>query len=337
MNAVLSRLDALGEEISLDRFDLGESPSCVILTPRFRASRHVVALLIPNGEVEPTVVVKMPRLSGDDEGIAREARVLTSLRQRCPDADGSVPEVVACADGDRPVLIETALRGRLMTPAMVRANLTRCIDDVVSWLMCLPRDKNTDGSFGRLIAEPLARFSESFPAGAREHELVARTLDVVEPLRDASVPRVFEHGDLSHPNLILRPSAGIGVVDWELAEEDGFPLHDLAFFLTFATFAVRRSPARVGYVDAFGDAFFARSGWARSRVIAYADGLQLNRGLLTPLFVACWARYTAGLAIRIADDRAGLDEGGAAWVRENRYYRLWSHTLENLEDLNWER
>jgi aminoglycoside phosphotransferase (APT) family kinase protein len=147
---------------------------------------------------------------------------------------------------------------------------------------------------------------------------VARTLDVVEPLRDASVPRVFEHGDLSHPNLILRPSAGIGVVDWELAEEDGFPLHDLAFFLTFATFAVRRSPARVGYVDAFGDAFFARSGWARSRVIAYADGLQLN-------------------AIRIADDRACLDEGGAAWVRENRYYRLWSHTLENLEDLNWER
>ena len=43
------------------------------------------------------------------------------------------------------------------------------------------------------------------------------------------------------------------------------------------------------------------------------------------------------LAVRIVDDRSRLDEDGAAWVRHNRYYRLWSHTLENLEDLAWAR
>jgi hypothetical protein len=59
--------------------------------------------------------------------------------------------------------------------------------------------------------------------------------------------------------------------------------------------------------------------------------------LLTPLFVACWARYTAGLAVRIADDGARLDGDSAEWVRDNRYYRLWSHTLENVERLDWQR
>jgi hypothetical protein len=63
----------------------------------------------------------------------------------------------------------------------------------------------------------------------------------------------------------------------------------------------------------------------------------LDKAVLAPLFLACWARYTAGLAVRIADDRSGLDEDGATWVRHNRYYRLWSHALENLGDLAWAR
>ena len=336
MNAVLSRLQELGEQLPHD-FDLGANPSCVFLTPRFRTSRHVVALVIPTGGIEPSLIVKLPRLPGDVEGIMREARVLTSLRERYPETNGSVPEVIGLADGHRPALVETALSGRLMTRAMVRQDPSRCVDGVVTWLMGLPRDTSAGGAFERLIAEPLASFSESFPEAASERDLVNRTLQVVEPLRQAFAPSVFEHGDLSHPNLIVRPSGGVGVVDWELAEEQGFPLHDLAFFLTFATLALRRSPAEVEYVDAFSDAFFGRSGWARSRMLAYADGIELERALLTPLFVACWARYTAGLAVRIADDRARLDGDGAEWVRDNRYYRLWSHTLENVERLDWER
>jgi hypothetical protein len=56
-----------------------------------------------------------------------------------------------------------------------------------------------------------------------------------------------------------------------------------------------------------------------------------------PLFVACWVRYAAGLTVRIAGDGPGLDEEGVGWVRENRYYRLWVHTLENLDRLAWGR
>ena len=337
MNAILSRVEALRGDGRLERFALGKSPSCVLLTPRFRTSRHVVALLIPTGAGEPKLVVKVPRLPGDDDGITHEARVLTSLRKRSPTASESIPEVVACEDGDRPVLVETALVGPPMTRRMLRADPVRCIDTVVSWLMSLPRSDRGGTSFDRLIVEPLSAFSESFPEAAGERDLVSRTLEIVQPLRDASLPRVFEHGDLSNPNLILLSSGRVGVVDWELAEEEGFPLHDLSFFLAFATFALRRTPTPEDYVAAFGDTFFGRAGWARSRVLAYADRLELDGPVLAPLFLACWARYTAGLAVRIADDRSGLDEDGAAWVRHNRYYRLWSHTLENLGDLAWAR
>jgi aminoglycoside phosphotransferase len=337
VNAILSRVETLRGEGRLEGFALGKSPSCVLLTPRFRTSRHVVVLLIPSGAGEPKLVVKVPRLPGDGDGIAHEARVLTSLRERSAAASESIPKVVAYEDGDHPVLVETALVGQPMTRRVLRADPVRCTDTVVSWLMSLPRSDRDGTSFDRLIVEPLRAFSESFPEAAGERDLVSRTLEIVEPLRDTSLPRVFEHGDLSNPNLILLSSGRVGVVDWELAEEEGFPLHDLSFFLAFATSALRRTPTVEEYVAAFRDAFFGRAGWARSRVLAYADRLELDTAVLAPLFLACWARYTAGLAVRIADDRSGLDEAGATWVRHNRYYRLWSHALENLGDLAWAR
>jgi aminoglycoside phosphotransferase len=333
VNAILSRVETLRGEGRLEGFALGKSPSCVLLTPRFRTSRHVVVLLIPSGAGEPKLVVKVPRLPGDGDGIAHEARVLTSLRERSAAASESIPEVVAYEDGDHPVLVETALVGQPMTRRVLRADPVRCTDTVVSWLMSLPRSDRDGTSFDRLIVEPLRAFSEA----AGERDLVSRTLEIVEALRDTSLPRVFEHGDLSNPNLILLSSGRVGVVDWELAEEEGFPLHDLSFFLAFATSALRRTPTVEEYVAAFRDAFFGRAGWARSRVLAYADRLELDTAVLAPLFLACWARYTAGLAVRIADDRSGLDEAGATWVRHNRYYRLWSHALENLGDLAWAR
>ena len=339
MNAILTGVDSLRERFELDGFGVGEGASCVILTPRFRTSRHVIGLLIPSGASEPELVVKMPRLHGDAAGIAREAAVLTALREAWPHAEETVPRVVALANGDRPMLVETALPGPLFTPAMVRDSPSRCIDAVVGWLIALPTTRRNDGegSYQRLLDEPLALLADSFPPRAPERELVARTLELVEPLRGGDVPRVFEHGDLSHPNLIWLEGDRVGVVDWELAEEDGFPLHDLAFFLAFATFALRRPRTPEEHVAAFHDAFFASGGWSRARVTAYAEKFELARPLLPPLFVACWARHTARLALGIAGGRPGLSEVDAAWVRQSRYYALWRHTITHADKVAWGR
>jgi aminoglycoside phosphotransferase len=298
-----------------------------------------VGLLIPTGAVEPTLVVKMPRLAGDLEGIAREAAMLNFLREACPNASETVPRVLAFEAGERPVLVETALAGPLVTPPMLRAAPSRYVDAVVRWLLTLSAAGRNDGaqpSYRRLLEEPLQLLEAWFPPPGPEAELVARTLELTEPLREAGLPGLLEHGDLSHPNLIWLAGSRVGVVDWELGEEQGLPLHDLVFFLTYATFALRRARTADERVAAFHDAFFARGGWARARVAAYARELALEPELLTPLFVSCWARSVARLAVRIATEDAGpMSEEATAWIRGNRYHALWRHTIAHADALAW--
>jgi hypothetical protein len=64
---------------------------------------------------------------------------------------------------------------------------------------------------------------------------------------------------------------------------------------------------------------------------------ELDEAVLTPLFVACWARYTARLARRIAGGPAGLSERAAAWMRGNRYHALWRHTIAHADEVAWRR
>jgi aminoglycoside phosphotransferase len=338
VNAILSRVDALRDRFDLDGFGIEDGASCVILTPRFRTSRHVVGLLFPKGAVAPALVVKVPRLRADGEGIEREAAVLRSLREACPSLRGTVPRVVALADGDRPLLVETAVTGPALSPRMLRAAPSRCIDAVLGWLIALSatRKRGDQASYERLLAEPLAFLAESFPPRAPERDLVVRTLDLVEPLRGLEVPRVLEHGDLAHPNLIWSEGR-VGVVDWELADEEGLPVQDAVFFLTYATFALRRPRTDEERLAAFHDAFFAEEGWAKAKVTAYRRELALDEQALTPLFAACWARYTARLVLRIAAEGPGLTDEAVAWVRQNRFYALWSHTVAHSNELVWPR
>jgi len=314
-----------------------ERASCILLTPRFRTSRHVVGLLVPEGAVEPKLVLKMPRVPGDSGGLAREAAVLRAVHEAWPDGSKTVPRIVVFEQGDRPVLVETALAGRLLTPAMFRREPTRYVDAIVAWLIGLSATRRNGlepGWYERLLERPLNDLSESLPLPA--DDLVKRTLELVEPLREAEIPAVVEHGDLSYPNLIWSGENRVGVVDWELAEEHGLPLQDLAYFLTFATFALRRPADTTAQVAAFHDAFFAKGGWARARVEVYARELALDRELLTPLFVSCWARSVARLVDRIGgEESAPVSEETAAWIQRNRYYALWRHAIAHADGLVW--
>jgi aminoglycoside phosphotransferase (APT) family kinase protein len=316
-----------------------ERASCILLTPRFRTSRHVVGLLVPEGAVEPTLVLKMPRVPGDSGGLAREAAVLKAIQEASPDISKTVPRLVAFEEGARPLLVETALPGRLLKPAMLRGEPARYLDAVVAWLIGLAATHQNGiepGWYERMLERPLNDLAESLRLPTGEVDLVKRTLELVEPLREAEIPGVVEHGDLSHPNLIWTGENHVGVVDWELAEEHGFPLHDLAYFLTYVTFALRRATETTAQVAAFHDAFFAGGGWARARVEAYARDLALDRTLLTPLFVSCWARSVVRLVDRIGGEAAApMSDEAVAWIQENRYYALWRHSIAHADRLVW--
>ena len=163
------------------------------------------------------------------------------------------------------------------------------------------------------------------------------TWELVSPLRDMALPLAFEHGDLSHPNIMLLKDGRPGVVDWELAEPHGLPAYDLFFFLTYVAFASHNARKRGDHLAAFQAAFFGRAAWARPYVAAYARRLQLPAHALTPLFVLTWARYMTSQLMRLDGGRSEgrLATETAGWLRANRYYALWRYAVANAQALVW--
>jgi aminoglycoside phosphotransferase len=344
MNSIVTFLESNRQRFDLERYGAASHLSCVMLTPRFRASSHVVFLVLAGGKPDPVLVAKVPRLTSAIAAIEREVANLRAIDVARPDWLDSIPRVVAYEEcHGRPVLVETALIGHLMDPTTVRRDLAGCCAAVSAWLCDTERSHlgeiAGDASwYERLVERPLRHFGDVFPLSTDEMRLMERTWALMEPLRGTSLPVVVEHGDLSHPNIILREHGGVGVVDWELADVNGVPACDLYFFLVYAAFALSKARASGDYVSSFHTAFFGRTAWARPYVTAYAEALQLSLHLLTPLFVLCWARYTVGLLRRLGGAGVmehAVDGTTAAWLRTNRYYALWRHAVDHVDELDW--
>src|SRR5512141_1974117 len=127
MNMVSEHLAENRQRLELDRYDVPTRLSCVLVTPRFRASRHVVFLVLPEGQAEPVLVAKVPRLAGMNQGVEREAANLRTAQASRPRGFDSIPRLVAYESyRGQPLLVETALRGPLMDPGRVRADLPGC-------------------------------------------------------------------------------------------------------------------------------------------------------------------------------------------------------------------
>jgi aminoglycoside phosphotransferase (APT) family kinase protein len=229
-----------------------------------------------------------------------------------------------------------------MTPALVRRQPQACIEAVLTWLIDLHIATSQDHGdaqdwFACLVEHPLNYFESMFPLSDEEKRLLDQTRALIAPLRNAEVTTVFEHGDLSAPNILLAARDGLGVVDWELAEPQGLPALDLFFFLTFIAFARRRTRKQTDYLVAFHEAFFGPGAWAWPYVRRYATKLHLSSEVLKPLFIVCWSRYVTNIVLRLHDfgAREGLEEETAVWLRTNRYYTLWRHTVQHVQELHW--
>jgi len=156
-------------------------------------------------------------------------------------------------------------------------------------------------------------------------------------LQSADFPLVFEHGDFSSPNILMRPSGDVGVVDWELAEPRGLPAVDLFFFLAYSAFARNRAETPEDCLVAFHEAFFGPQAWAQEYIARYRRILRLPTASLKPLFIACWSRYVASFLARLNDLGAGPrevpDQETAMWLRNNRYFHLWRHAVKHADEL----
>lgn len=348
MNSILNYLEENWRRFGLQRYGSPRQMTSLIVTPRFQASGHVVFLILPQDRPQPVLVAKVPRLAGEGETLVREVANLRAVQNSRDGGFDSVPRVIAFEQQwDRPVLIETALAGAPLDPPTVRADSAAACRLVVDWLMDLQNATRIipgprDDWFERLVAQPLTYLEENLKLTGDERDCLQRTRELVEPLAALDIPLVVEHGDLSHPNLILRANGRqappeIGVVDWELADIQGLPACDLFFFLTYVAFARHKTRQSGRYVEAFDNAFFGGGAWATSYLRHYTERLDLPPQAMPPLFVLTWVRYLVGLLVRldVTTSAGAVDEETAAWLRQNRYYALWRRGLEQLHNINW--
>ena len=344
MNTVVSFLAKHWQRLPLKGFGALPHLSSIMVTPRFRASAHVIFFILAKGGADLLLVVKIPRLPGDTRHLDREVANLRLVHTARTGGFDSIPRVVAYEDyEDSRLLIETALAGQTMSPTLVRRQPKACIQTVLAWLieLHLATAKCSDdvANWYTCLAErPLDRFETAFPLDAEETRLISRTRQLAAPLHDARVPLVFEHGDLSSPNILLQQDGRPGIVDWELAEPQGLPAVDLFFFLTYVALAQQRARKLRDDLAAFHQAFFGSTAWARPHLVRYAERLQLPPRMLRALFVLCWSRYMTNLVMRLhnpygAEER--LAQETVAWLRTNRYYALWRHTVAHAGELHW--
>ncbi|WP_264668239.1 aminoglycoside phosphotransferase family protein [Arthrobacter sp. VKM Ac-2550] len=333
MNLIDHVLHERYQEFGLDRHGIGRDWTSVLLTPQFVTSRHVVALIYPAGELRARLVVKVPRQPGDNKGVQREADMLRTLQSLHSGNVAGIPEVVAAVDvGDHTVLVETAVHGLQLDPDRVAtdvADAQRAGNEFVALLPTTrPASANTDW-YGRTVAQPLQALANLVPSEPEVASLVERTHQLLSPLRSVQLPAVFEHADLSHPNIFIQSDGSLQVVDWERSSIDGLPGHDLVFYLQYVGESAVKAFAREQQVEAF-DAAFGPSGWALAPVRNELRRREVDPDLLPALVIATWARSAATLAYRLDGPQSrGQSE---AQVRDavvnDRDYWLWRHAVE---------
>jgi len=345
ISSMLAFIQNNRERLGLDNYGLPEELSALVITPRFRSSSHVLFAIFPEGKSRPVLVVKVPRMKGESPSINREATNLRTVQSSRLQGFESIPSVVALEEvWDRPILVETALVGEPMDPPTIRRNPKGCCIALMEWLIdvqlatCVTPDPDRIW-FEKLVKEPFEYMREKFPISEQEEHFLNWTWEQVKQISDAKIPLVFEHGDLSHPNVMLLDDGKVGVVDWEQADPQGLPGVDLFFFLTYVAFARYQAREKDNYLTAFKSAFWGRSAWAIPHINSYAERLKLPRSTLTPLFVLSWFRYIINQLKRlgyIAPAEEKFESTTATWLRGNRYYSLWQYAVKHAAEIEWD-
>jgi aminoglycoside phosphotransferase (APT) family kinase protein len=321
------------------------SVSRLIVTPWDAASRHLVCLYLDSDSRQLCGVAKLPRRAWDVSGIRREGEALQELNERSSSLTGHVPQVRELCLGGRPFLLESALVGRAAGPSVASAETAALLDAALDFLRGLPVTGTTGDDpswFDRLIEQPL-RYVEELVALEMVPSLVDSTLRLLEPLRDIQMPLLFEHGDLSHPNLMLTADHQLAVIDWERSESRGLAFHDLCFLLQYVSEARNGAIERGSQLRAFDQAFTGADAWALPWLRRYAQSLGLSDTPVACLVLSTWARSAAGLLARTAPaGRRSAVLGGSATAKTelamevgaDRDFQLWRHAVNRFEQLS---
>jgi hypothetical protein len=267
-----------------------------VMRPSWRGNTAPAMLhCFPASEPVPVVVAKVAGDPTSGDAIRAEVANLEALRRDAEASGARVPDVIACVEvGGLPAIVQTSLSG---TPATVFLasrpdRVAVMMERVSEWLLHWHRKTSIEGRLeqhhlARWIDAPLDRLAVELPGAAIYAE---RVRAAIEGVGDAPIPLVAAHHDLTMSNVLLDGTAGIGVVDWEAAEQHALPLGD--WFYTAVD--IVRAAGTESRLDAFR-ACFDRDGRYAGTMRALTGRFVTALGLSAPLvqlsFDACWLRH----------------------------------------------
>jgi hypothetical protein len=250
------------------------------------------------GTAELSVIAKMSLAATSNRDTVDEAEILERLGPMARRAGALVPQRLPTQHvGGRPVLLETAIRGRAAAallgsaPQQLQGIIERLVDWLERWNRCTLVIKSlTPDLLEREVMAPAALLAPFLEQGQEYLDWLATrcTTAVGRP-----VPLVSTHNDLTMSNVLLDGHGNLGVVDWESARVEALPLGDFFYAAADASTAVQRYADRLG---AFKACFVANGIHARTTRELY---LRLSRAMNTQgdvaalCFHACWLHHAS--------------------------------------------
>ena len=191
-------------------------------------------------------VVKIPCTVEGAAGLRRQAQVLAALHAdvRLTDWLGVVPRPRAYGEVDgHSFWIEEAVPGTPVPERLMRAEGDAILADAVSLIQGLhfrTAEHRTVGptDIAEWIEWPLHRLAAFYATHSRpgrsQEALRPLGVELSGDLAHRTVRTSWVHGDFWTGNVLITGSAVTGIVDWDRAESDQLPLHDLLHLTVFA-------------------------------------------------------------------------------------------------------
>jgi hypothetical protein len=282
--------------------------SWLVLAPGTRTISKIVAFVFAGDELSPRLIVKSGRDEQAAAGLEREALALQALEAH---PRGRPPGAPACVliehRADRSVfVVETVVRGAPLYEALTDETFRGLALEAAAWLANLVRAEHRPRerlarAMETLLSEVQTALGSDSPLPNRLRELAASA---------GVLPVAFEQRDFSPWNLLLDTTGGLGVVDWESAEPDGFPLLDLMYFLANCGFLLDGADHVDACVRSYKRTFDPQSdrgAVAQACTRTYAARVGLSEDDATPLRALTWLVHLRN-ALRGATS-GGHDDG----------------------------
>lgn len=268
-------------------------PDGVVAVRGWRGSDDSVLLHLLAADGTHAAVAKVARAGAG----ADEAETLARLGGAAEAAGARVPRVLGSGSiSGRRVTTLGVVPGRRAVDEVGRsaARARRVLLRVADWLEAWNRATVRTDALGadELEREVLGPLRLLAPLLADGGAYAARVRSLCARVEGRPLPRVAAHGDLTLHNLLL-DGAALGVVDWEGARADGWPLTDLEYAAVDAAAAAAgyRDRARA-WAECFrpGGAFAAELAGRRARL---ADALGIPPPFAELCRHACWLHHAA--------------------------------------------